>query len=86
MAKSKKPPVEALTESEAPETALPVFPGIDADLVPADAEWQAVRLDGPGDADPSYLVPKPLPLTLDHGTSHWDLSDRKAGVYIPRHR
>jgi len=65
---------------------LDVFPGIDMALVKADAEWQAVKLDGPGDDDPSYLVPKPLPITLNHQNSHWDLSDRAAGVYIPRHR
>lgn len=65
---------------------LDVFPGIDLSLVKADAEWQDVRLDGPGDDDPVYRVPLPLPLALSHGGSYWDLSDRAAGIYIPRHR
>ena len=64
---------------------IEAFPGIDLKLVPADAEWQVVKLDGPGDTDPRYSVPKPLPLSLDLSGNRWDLSDRAAGVYIPRH-
>lgn len=62
------------------------FPGVDPALWPKDAEWVPVKLDGPGDDDPVYLLPKPLPQTLHLNGANWDLSDRAAGIYIPRHR
>jgi hypothetical protein len=85
MAKSKK--TDDLTVSEAPETvpvavaAPPLFPSLE----PSDG-LREVSLIGGGGLDGAWLVPEPFPMSLSYGQAKYDLSDRKAGVYVWKYR